>query len=464
MGLTALPAELLLQILQNFGSKELRALSVASRCLCDLIKKHEEIWKGVFRHQWNTLNFYIGPTDAMVLSSHLQQHASDAYRFLCQAVQQVPSHLDLKYDRAYDEDDPNDYKMALVPHSQALPQFRLDTSNLSTSSYGRSIRANAPYRFIPTVVVHRQQRSHGLEWQVDLTSSMYFEMTIGTSSSTPQRDNPWDQNNSWDIVSIGLAPRRYVVIENHPGASLYQWFVAYHLLEGWESFSYGYHGEEGVFMTEPEVEDLETFGPGDTIGCGLQYRTRQAWVYFTKNGRRLDGEFSCCRGAALYPMFGVNIDVPITVNFGQQPFQFNAYDEMVTPLEFQAAHSSIHRDLFLDWDGYLYAEIDDDDASSDSSELFLDSEGNFYDDEYDNSDEEIVAFIQQLQVPNMHHLFIHGIRPDVIRAIMQDIPSEEAMQRELSAGDEDDLPDLVSDSDEESAHYSWQYAVPNVVD
>ncbi|CAK4675267.1 unnamed protein product [Aphanomyces euteiches] len=393
MGLTALPAELLLQILQNFGSKELRALSVASRCLCDLIKKHEEIWKGVFRHQWNTLNFYIGPTDAMVLSSHLQQQypcASDAYRFLCQAVQQVPSHLDLKYDRAYDEDDPNDYK--------------------------------------------------------------------------PQRDNPWDQNNSWDIVSIGLAPRRYVVIENHPGASLYQWFVAYHLLEGWESFSYGYHGEEGVFMTEPEVEDLETFGPGDTIGCGLQYRTRQAWVYFTKNGRRLDGEFSCCRGAALYPMFGVNIDVPITVNFGQQPFQFNAYDEMVTPLEFQAAHSSIHRDLFLDWDGYLYAEIDDDDASSDSSELFLDSEGNFYDDEYDNSDEEIVAFIQQLQVPNMHHLFIHGIRPDVIRAIMQDIPSEEAMQRELSAGDEDDLPDLVSDSDEESAHYSWQYAVPNVVD
>ncbi|KAF0685608.1 Aste57867_22537 [Aphanomyces stellatus] len=240
----ALPVELLLHVLHCFGSKELRALAITSRAFRELLRSREEVWRNVFRYQWNHVNFYIAPTDTLRLSPFLQTQypcASDGFRFLCQAVQPVPFRFDMEYERAYVEDDPADYALHILPHT--LPRIRLAAGDLADSSYGRSVRANAPYRFVPTVTVHKEERDGGYAWRVDLSSSMYFEMTIGVPQPAPyvcdiERATRHATDDNWDIISIGLAPPRYVMIENHPG---------------WESFSYGYHGEEGVFMTEPEA-------------------------------------------------------------------------------------------------------------------------------------------------------------------------------------------------------------------
>lgn len=75
------------------------------------------------------------------------------------------------------------------------------------------------------------------------------------------------------------------------------------------------------------------FGPGDTVGCGLDYadvdgngNTRIS-VFFVLNGEFLGYAF---RGVpeeqvrnGLYPTVGVDTECPLFVNFGERPFRFD---------------------------------------------------------------------------------------------------------------------------------------------
>ncbi|KAF0685609.1 Aste57867_22538 [Aphanomyces stellatus] len=202
------------------------------------------------------------------------------------------------------------------------------------------------------------------------------------------------------------------------------------------------------------------------------------------NGTILEGEFGCCRGSSLYPMVGVNIDVPLTVNFGQAPFLYNACDEEVDEREFQVAHTMMHTDEFLDWDSYLYADEGASNPSSDDedSDLFLDSEGNHLDsqDEYDadSGEEDVFAFIRRLNTPDMQqHLFLNELRPDVMRAMMggsdddtndhahahDDDDEDDDMPSLISDETDADMPALMSDTDEDD-RLAWQIPVTEMVD
>lgn len=56
---------------------------------------------------------------------------------------------------------------------------------------------------------------------------------------------------------------------------------------GWENESWGYHGDDGHIFASQNVGKHygPTFSSGDTIGCGINFRTSTA--FFTKNGRSL---------------------------------------------------------------------------------------------------------------------------------------------------------------------------------
>lgn len=56
---------------------------------------------------------------------------------------------------------------------------------------------------------------------------------------------------------------------------------------GWEPESWGYHGDDGHCFQAQNVGKHygPTFGYGDTIGCGVNFRTGTA--FFTKNGHYL---------------------------------------------------------------------------------------------------------------------------------------------------------------------------------
>jgi len=59
-------------------------------------------------------------------------------------------------------------------------------------------------------------------------------------------------------------------------------------LPGWDCMSWGYHSDDGRKFNRDSFEDgqgqeyADTFTTGDTIGCGVDFKSHTA--YFTKNG------------------------------------------------------------------------------------------------------------------------------------------------------------------------------------
>ncbi|KAI1104469.1 SPRY-domain-containing protein [Jackrogersella minutella] len=98
---------------------------------------------------------------------------------------------------------------------------------------------------------------------------------------------------------------------------------------GHEPESWGYHGDDGDIYSGHNVGkpyEGSSFGPQDTIGCGVNFRTREA--FFTKNGQDYKTAFRDITGD-LYPTVGMKkAGEHIRVNFGQKGFVFDI-DAMV---------------------------------------------------------------------------------------------------------------------------------------
>jgi len=102
-------------------------------------------------------------------------------------------------------------------------------------------------------------------------------------------------------------------------------------LPGWEANSWAYHGDDGQIYAARDTGKpyREKFGPGDTVGCGINFRTGIA--FFTRNGAYLGPAFrdSGIRTTKIYPIIGMKKpNEHITANFGQDPFVFDIIDHM----------------------------------------------------------------------------------------------------------------------------------------
>lgn len=96
-------------------------------------------------------------------------------------------------------------------------------------------------------------------------------------------------------------------------------------LPGWESNSWGYHGDDGYsFAAEKSGTPFgPTFGTGDIIGCGIDFTTHKA--FFTKNGTLIGSVFdNVGKDVELFPSVGLrHSGEAIRVNFGHEPFKYD---------------------------------------------------------------------------------------------------------------------------------------------
>lgn len=125
----------------------------------------------------------------------------------------------------------------------------------------------------------------------------YYEITLERLEG--------DGELAMGFCTLGAAPHRFPGwIPKTEYASALGW--AYHSDDG------GYYHANDAFVARDE-----TYGPGDTVGCGVNLETHKIW--FTKNGKKLAHEFGGVKGR-LFPILGLNDTVTLKTNFGQEAF------------------------------------------------------------------------------------------------------------------------------------------------
>lgn len=107
--------------------------------------------------------------------------------------------------------------------------------------------------------------------------------------------------------------------------------VSLERLPGWESDSWGYHGDEGkVFSGAQHGQNYKSsFGTGDIVGCGVDFNKGHA--FFTKNGLDLGIAFhDLDLSTPLFPCIGMkkHSGVFVKVNFGASPFSYDIVNRM----------------------------------------------------------------------------------------------------------------------------------------
>ena len=191
---------------------------------------------------------------------------------------------------------------------------------------------------IPTVISDTREEDGGEGLVVDVTPKLvaYYEVTLidkqdhheWSESMTERRNRPGrimerpaDQHPNGgqastqrhECAAIGLSTKSFSSSNKMPG---------------WDDTSFGYHGDDGgIYHGQGDMLRRygPAFGPGDTVGCGLEYSSRR--IFFCKNGVFLGYAFDKCEkevvDSGLYPTIGVDTECPIFVNFGSRPFKFD---------------------------------------------------------------------------------------------------------------------------------------------
>lgn len=151
--------------------------------------------------------------------------------------------------------------------------------------------------------------------QVSPRMVAYFEVSILQKNNEGEEDLPSSlrSEEQRDCVAVGIATESFHCQTRMPG---------------WDNQSFGYHGDDGgTFHASGGM--VERFGPcfgsGDTIGCGIDYMSRG--IFFTLNGnflgygwKQIDVEFLENK---LYGVVGIDTNDPVSVNYGERPFQFS---------------------------------------------------------------------------------------------------------------------------------------------
>eukprot|EP00644_Phytophthora_capsici_P001608 jgi/Phyca11/557416/estExt2_Genewise1Plus.C_PHYCAscaffold_1120027 len=374
----ALDDELVAQLLSFAAPRDVEAFTCASKFTARTVLPHFPVWKALFCHRWETLNFRLpgarNGSVPLVISEQLRKifpsgiSESRMYQLLAHAVTPLPSYADIQQTRHYRGSLALEQNVASL-HAQPVKSSEVVDFGFDGDILGddRCVRSNVPFPTTFHVAVFKRlnQQTKSFEYHVGVVSSGYFEIAI------TKRVKPSAQRvHGEDVTSIGLVTSRFPLVDRQPG---------------WDFRSYGYHGDDGqMFHSNRGRQFGPAFGTNDTVGCGVRRNVRdgRSFVMFTNNGDLIGNDNSNveCVHEQWYPAVGLDSSDAIHINFGQEPF---AYDSIVDEMleECEGNVDIVQRQL--QW----FAIYDSDGESvSSASSLWGKSSGSFNASPVDESD------------------------------------------------------------------------------
>ncbi|KAH7464883.1 Ran-binding proteins 9/10-like protein [Phytophthora ramorum] len=371
----ALDDELVAQLLSFAAPRDVEAFTCASKFTARSVLPRFPVWKALFCHRWETLNFRLpGACDGsvpLVVSEQLRKlfpesvSESRLYQLLAHAITPLPAYADIQQTRHYRGSLALEQNVVSL-HAQPIKPTEVVDFGFDGDILGddRCVRSNAPFptTFHVAVFKRRNPQTNALEYHVGVVSSGYFEISVTKRVKPSAR-----RVHGEDVTSIGLVTSRFPLVDRQPG---------------WDFRSYGYHGDDGqMFHSNRGRQFGPAFGTSDTIGCGVRRSVRdgRSFVMFTNNGELIGNEGSAmeCVHEQWYPAVGLDSSDAIHVNFGQEPF---AYDGVVDEMLQECAGNVDIVQRQLQW----FAIYDSDGASASSGSVK--SAGSFSASPVDESD------------------------------------------------------------------------------
>jgi len=145
----------------------------------------------------------------------------------------------------------------------------------------------------------------------------YYEVII-KKSETINNGHQFEDDNTRECIAIGLSSSKFERVK---------------MLPGWDIHSYGYHSDDGGIY-HGVGRQLSQFGPsfglGDIVGCGIDYRDHS--IFYTLNGNFLGKAFKNIQtGIELFPTIGIDANVTVEFNYGEKnPFSFDLISYMAS--------------------------------------------------------------------------------------------------------------------------------------
>ncbi|KAG2759572.1 hypothetical protein PC129_g8121 [Phytophthora cactorum] len=356
----ALDDEMVAQLLSFAAPRDVEAFTCASKFTARTVLPRFPVWKALFCHRWETLNFCLPGARSgsvpLVISEQVRKlfpsgiSESRMYQLLAHAITPLPAYADIQQTRHYRGNLALEQNVVSL-HAQPVKPFEVVDFGFDGDILGddRCVRSNVafPTTFHVAVFKRQNQQTKNFEYHVGVVSSGYFEISITKRSKPSAR-----RVHGEDVTSIGLVTSRFPLVDRQPG---------------WDFRSYGYHGDDGqMFHSNRGRQFGPAFGTNDTIGCGVRRNVRdgRSFVMFTNNGEQIRNDNSKieCVHEQWYPAVGLDSSDAIHINFGQETF---AYDCVVDEMLEECADNGDIVQRQLQW--YAIHDSDGESASDTSS-------------------------------------------------------------------------------------------------
>ena len=137
--------------------------------------------------------------------------------------------------------------------------------------------------------------------KIVLSDTFYFEITLGDKTFR----KPWKN----ECLSIGFGTSSTPVKGQ----------------VGWSSKSWGFHSDDGSFINNNKsISVSNPWKKGETYGVGIKYISKDNYkIFLTKEGILIKDNLNIVNSDYLIPMIGLDLSVPIKINWGNQKFMFD---------------------------------------------------------------------------------------------------------------------------------------------